>query len=128
MLTRRAGSIPFGLAVAIVLVSFTLLGFPIISSNVDQLTGINFALDDGIEIIKSRSYEISTNLKWDEIKATGIKVTEKSWKGFLQTCERLIVDFGNVKIYLDLEIRVMFVYAEPTANESETEVYYVQFR
>lgn len=124
MFARTASlTTPFALAVAIVLIASTILGFPLL----DLMTRFEIDLDEGIEIIRNESYEISTNLKWNKIKAAGIEVTEKSWKGFLQICERLVMDFGNARIYLDLEARVMFVYADPTASQSEKEAYYVQF-
>lgn len=124
MISHKANSATaFALAVAMVLVSSTLLGIPL----VDQLFSLKTTLDEGIEIVKSKGYWIGPNLKWNEIKAAGIKTTEKNWKGFLQICERLAVDLGYVQIYLDLEARVMFVYADPADQESDREAYYVQF-
>lgn len=124
MISHKANSATaFALAVAIVLVASTLLGIPL----VDQLFSLKTTLDEGIEIVKSKGYWISSNLKWHEIKAAGMKTTEKSWKGFLQICERLAVDLGYVQIYFDLEARVMFVYADPADQESDREAYYVRF-
>ena len=124
MLSQKVNSTTlFALAVAVALIASMVSGIPLL----DQLIAFKATLDEGIEIVKNRGYNINDNLKWNEIKAAGIKITEKSWKGFLQICERLAVDFGQVQIYLDLEARVMFVYADPAGNESDKEAYYVQF-
>ena len=115
MLLYRANSTTsFALALAIVLAASTFLGIPLFDSIIDRFTDIEVAFEEGIEIIKSEGYPINNNVKWNEIKAMGIKLTEVSWKGFLQICERLVVDFGNFQIYLDLEARVMWVYADPS--------------
>ena len=114
------------LAVALVLVLSSYGGISL-NQVTDELVGATVKLEEGLEIIKSRSYEISGNVKWNEIKAAGIKVTETSLKGFLQICERLALDFGNLRIYVDLEARVTWVYSDPSNEEADTEVYYVQF-
>jgi len=105
------------------LIASTLLGFPLL----DELYGLKMSLNDGIEIIENKGYFTSGNVKWDEIRAAGVRITEQSWESFLQICERLAIDLGQVQIYLDLEARIMFVYANPANHESENEVYYVQF-
>jgi hypothetical protein len=109
--------------VVVALVTCTLLGIPLFN----ELSSLRTTLDESVEIVESEGYWISYNVKWNEIKATGIKLTEKSWKGFLQVCERLAVNFGYLQIYLDLEARVMFVYANPSDPQSDREAYYVQF-
>jgi len=53
-----------------------------------------------------------------------VKATEMGLDGFLQICERLALDFGNLDVYLDFECRLLWVYSE-TDN---SEVYYVQFK
>jgi len=111
-------------AVALILVS-SVFGFSLPREAVEvaeELTGIN--LNEGSEIIRNRSYQICHNLRWEEIQAAGMKTTELSWNGFLQVCERLIFDLGNLQVYIDLEARIMFVY-DP--SEADSEAYYVQF-
>lgn len=108
---------------AIALFVATLLGIPLFK----ELSSLQATLEEGLEIIESKGYWISHDVKWIEMKAAGIKLTEKSWKGFLQVCERLAVNFGHLQIYLDLEARVMFVYADPSSPQSDREAYYVQF-
>lgn len=92
----------------------------------EELTGVKARFEDGLEIITSKTYTVFTNVKWSEIKAAGIKITETSFKGFLQICERLALNLGNLKIYADIEARVMCVYSNSSEN-ADTEVYYVQF-
>lgn len=92
----------------------------------DELGGIEAKFDDGLEIIKSKTYAVSNDIKWSEIEAAGIKITETSFKGFLQICERLALNLGNLKIYADVEARVMWVYSNSGEN-ADTEAYYVQF-
>jgi len=125
-LNGGTASTVFVLAVVLVLVLSSSLG--IFSLNqVEDLVGVTLKLEEGLEIIKSRSHTISSNVKWNEIKAAGIEVTETSLKGFLQICERLALDLGNLQIYLDVEARVMWVYSDPSTEEADTEVYYIQF-
>jgi len=93
----------------------------------EELTDIEATFEDGLEIITSKTYTVFTNVKWSEIKAAGIKVTETGLKGFLQICERLALNLGNLKIYADIEARVMWVYSNSSSETADTEVYYVQF-
>ena len=99
----------------------------VISTTIWGSRPLEIAFDKGIEIVKNRGYLFNNNFHWNEIKVAGIKVNEESWKGFLQICERLVGDFGNFKIYVDAEVRVMWVYTDPDANEADKEAYYVQF-
>jgi hypothetical protein len=93
----------------------------------DDLNGVKMKLEEGLEIVKSRSYSITSNVKWIEIQATGIKVTETSLKGFLQICERIALSLGNLRVYADLEARVMWVYADASSAGADSEVYYTRF-
>lgn len=121
---RSSTVIVLALAVALTLSS----SLSILSLNqAAELIGIEMNLDEGLEIIRNRSYKICSNIRWDEMKTAGIKLTEQSWKGFLQICERLTLDFGNLQIYVDLEARVMWVYSDPSSEEADIEAYYVQF-
>jgi len=126
MLHKADSGKSFPLAVAIILVAFIIF-YPSSTSIFEQLFGIKVTFEEGIEIIRSKGYPINKNFKWYEITAAGVKITETSWKGFLQICERIKGDFGNLQVYVDLEARVMWVWADPTANESEREAYYVKF-
>lgn len=92
-----------------------------------ELIGVEVNLDEGLEIIRNRSYRICSNVRWDEMKAVGTRLTEQSWKGFLQICERLVFDLGNLQIYVDVEARVMWVYSDPSNEGANAEAYYVQF-
>ena len=84
-------------------------------------------MEEGIEIVNSKSYRLSSNVKWNRIKAAGIKIKETSLKGFLQICERLALDLGSLQLYVDFEARVMWVYSDPSTTEADREAYYVQF-
>ena len=122
MLSRAnsAGSMAV-LAMAIV------LSFSILIPQLQDMFGVKISWEEAIEFIKRTDHPINENMRWQEIKAAGIKVTETSWKGFLQICERLVIDFGNFRIYIDGEARIIWVWADPSAPESEKEAYYVQF-
>lgn len=115
------------LAVALVLVLSSSLGISSLNQAEEELIGVEVKLEEGLEIIKSKSHKICSNVKWSEIKAAGIKVAETSLKGFLQICERLTLNLGNLQIYVDLEARVMWVFSDSSNEEADTEVYYVQF-
>ena len=106
------------------ILSLTTIGFIKNEEVTNKLTEIVMTLEEGIEIVSSKSYNICSNIKWLEIKATGVKATEMGLDGFLQVCERLALDFGNLDVYLDFECRLLWVYSE-TDN---SEVYYVQFK
>lgn len=99
----------------------------VISTTIFGMQPLDVAFEEGVEIIRSQGYPINENISWNEIKAAGIKVTETSWKGFGQFCERFVAEFGNFKVYIDAEVRVLWVYADPTASQADTEAYYVQF-
>lgn len=115
----------FVLALAIVLSS--IFGISLPKQVEEELVGVRMKYEEGLEIIKSKSNMICSNVKWSEMQAAGIKITQTSLNGFLQICERLVVSLGNLRIYADFEARVMWVYSDPSNEEADTEVYYVQF-
>ena len=92
-----------------------------------ELAGVKMKIEDGVEIIKSKSYQICSNAKWSEIQTAGAKITETGLKGFFQICERLALNLGNLQIYVDFEARVMWVYSDTSNEGADTEAYYVQF-
>jgi hypothetical protein len=111
--------------VAIILSS--VVSIPVLLQIFSALSNTSITFENGIQIIKATGYPINENLKWHEIKAMGVKITETSFNGFLQICERLVLDYGNIQVYADIEARVIWIYADPFASESEREVYYVRF-
>ena len=115
------------LVLALLLVLSSSLGILSLDQVEEKLPDIKIKLEEGLEIIKTKSYDICSHAKWNEIKAAGVKTTETSLKGFLQICERLVFDIGNLQIYADLEARVMWVYSDSSNGGTDTEVYYVQF-
>ena len=121
------GKSPIVIVLAIAIVVFSTFGISLPKQIEEELAGVTVKLGEGIEIIRSRSYEICSSVKWNEIKAAGIKVTETSLKGFLQICERLALDLGDLQIYVDVEARVMWVYSDSSKEEADTEAYYLQF-
>lgn len=120
-------SIVIVLAVALVLVLSSSLHISSLNQIEEELVGVKMKLEEGLEIIKSKSYKICGNVKWNEMQAAGIKITETGLKGFVQICERLVLNLGNLQIYVDLEARVMWVYSDSSNEGANTEVYYVQF-
>ena len=120
-------SIVIVLAVVSVLVLSSSLHIFSLGQVEEELVSIKMKFEEGLEIIKSRSYKICSNVRWNEMQAAGIKITETSLKGFFQICERLALNLGNLQIYADFEARVMWVYSDPSNRGADTEVYYVQF-
>jgi len=115
------------LAVALVLALSSVLGISLPKQVEEELVGVKMKFEEGLEIIKSRSYRICSNVKWNEMQATGIEITETSLKGFFQICERLALNLGNLQIYVDFEARVMWIYSDSSNGGADTEVTYVQF-
>jgi len=124
---KAKASIGISLAIAILAVSFSSVSIVATGIFEEEVADVKMQIDEGIEIIKSKSYNILGNAKWNEIKATGLKVTKTSLKGFFQICERIGINLGNIQVYADFEARVMWVYSNPTAKAADREVYYVQF-
>jgi hypothetical protein len=116
---NKRGSSTLGYLVVVVAIVLTIqLGL-----GVDLLSTVKTKVTDGIQIILEKGYDLCEYVKFDQIKAAGIKLSEKSWDAFLQICDRLVLNFGQVKVYADIEARVMFVYGD----SSQQEVYYATF-
>jgi hypothetical protein len=115
------------LAIALVLSISSSLGILSMNDIKDKLNDVQMKFEEGFEFIKSKSYSIYNNVKWTEIQAAGIRITETSLKGFLQLCERITLNFGSIKVYADVEARVMWVYTDPSVARADSEVYYVTF-
>jgi hypothetical protein len=91
---------------------------------VDLWSAVQMKVSDGIQIISEKGYQITENVKFEQIRATGIELTKESWEAFLQICDRLVLSFGHLTVYADIEARVMFVY---NVTPQPAEVYYVTF-
>jgi hypothetical protein len=115
------------LAIALVLSLSSSLGILSLNDAKDRLSDVQVKFEEGLEFIQSKSYSICSNVKWTEIKAAGMKMTETSLKGFLQVCERIALNLGSFKVYADFEARVMWVYTDPSNARADSEVYYVRF-
>ena len=115
------------LAVALLLALSSALGISSPKQVEEELVGVKMKFEEGLEIIRSKSYRICNNVKWNEMQAVGIKITETSLKGFFQICKRLALNLGNLQIYADVEARVMWVYSDTSNGGVDTEAYYVQF-
>lgn len=105
------------LAVAIVMVIQFGLG-------IDLWSAAQMKIADGIQVISKKGYQITENVRFEQIKAAGIKLTKESWDGFLQICDRLVLSWGRLTVYADIEARVMFVY---NTSSQPQEAYYVTF-
>jgi hypothetical protein len=118
------GAIAAVIVVAILAIGF--LGFSpkILQENIET---VKMKIEDGLEVISTKSYQICSNVRWSEIKAAGVKVTETSFDGFMQLCQRLALDIGNLRVYADVELRLLWVYSPSSDGTSDSEVYYVQF-
>jgi len=118
---KGKSSILIVLAIAIVLASTFGISLP--KQVEERLVGVKMKLEEGLEIITNKSYMVCDNTKWSEIKAAGVKRTETSLKGFLQICERLAFNLGNLQVYADVEARIMWVYADTSNEGADTQEY-----
>jgi hypothetical protein len=91
---------------------------------VDLWSAAQMKITEGIEIVAKKGYQITENVRFEEIKAAGVKFTLESWDGFLQICDRLVLSWGHLTVYADIEARVMFVYS---TSSQQQEAYYVTF-
>jgi hypothetical protein len=91
---------------------------------VDVWSAAKMKIADGVQIVSQKGYQICENIRFEQIKAAGVKFTQQSWDGFLQICDRLVLSIGHLTVYADLEARVMFVYSDPTQQQ---QAYYVTF-
>ena len=87
---------------------------------------LSIQLDEGVEIIRKKGYEINDNVVLSDFQAAGFKLTETSWNGFLQLCKRLRADIGAFTICLDIEARIAFVY-DPQTSSEDREIHYLKF-
>jgi hypothetical protein len=120
-------AVAFVLAMAIGLSLSSSLGIYSLSDLQNKLADIPKTFEEGLQIIETKTYNICHNVKWREIKAMGVKITETAFKGFLQLCERLVLNLGSLRIYADVEARVMWVYSNPSNSGADSDVCYVQF-
>lgn len=112
------------LGLALALVVSTSLGL-FTWDQVEEIIGAKIELTERLEAITKESCVFNENVRWEEIKATGFILTEKSWEAFAQICERLVFEFWDFKVYVDLEARVMWTYTD--SSNPDSEIYYVQF-
>lgn len=117
---KRSGNSSFSFVAAVIAVVFV-LQFVI---GIDVIGQTRMKIDEGIQIISKKGYQITENVSFEQIKAAGIKLTQQSWEAFLQICDRLVLSFGHVTVYADIEARVMFVY---DASSQPQQAYYVTF-
>jgi hypothetical protein len=115
------------LAIAAVFFLASLLGIHSLNDAQNELDDVQMNFEQGLQVVETKTYNICYNVQWSEIKAAGVKITETSLKGFLQLCERLALNLGNLKVYADVEARVMWVYADPSHGGNDLDVYYIQF-
>lgn len=112
------------IGLAVVLAVSTSLGiFP--WDQVEEIVGARIELEDRLEAVTKKTCSFSENARWEEIKAAGFILKEKSWEAFVQICERLVFEFWNFRLYVDLEARVMWTYVDP--SDPDSEIYYVTF-
>jgi hypothetical protein len=104
-------------AIAVILVVQLGLG-------VNLWSAAQMKIDNGIQIMSEKGYQISENVQFEQIKAAGFTVTKESWSGFLQICDQLDLNFGHLTVYADIGAQVMFVY--DTSSQSQ-QAYYVSF-
>jgi len=117
---RRKGnsSLTFIVAVAMTII------FLQVVVGIDVLNSVQMKIEEGIEIISKKGFQLVETVRFEQIKAAGVKLFPQSWEAFLQICDRLVANLGFLTVYADIEARVMFVY---NTSPQPQEVYYVTF-
>ena len=69
----------------------------------------------GIEIVKSRGYELNGEVSLTQTE-TNIKVSERPMKEFLQFCEAMRSEDGVVRVFSDMDAKVLFL-VSPDSEE-----------
>jgi hypothetical protein len=117
---RRSSNSPLSYVAVIIGVILFLelgVGIPILGT-------LQMKMTEGIQIISKKGIQVLENVKFEQIKTAGIRLTQQSWEAFLQICDRLVLSLGHLTVYADIEARIMFVY-NPSSQPQE--VYYVTF-
>lgn len=105
--------------------SFGIISLEQVEEQIEAIIGAKIDLEDRLEAITKKSHSVNDNFRWEETKAAGFILNEKNWEVFSQICERLVLEFWNFRVYMDVEARIMWTYTDPSNPESE--IYYVQF-
>ena len=82
--------------------------------------------EKGIEIVRSKGYDLDGDSTWQESVPEGYSITEKKWNGFLKMCQQIQTSTGNVVVYTDYTAKVMYVLYR-AENPGEPRAYYCQF-
>jgi hypothetical protein len=71
----------------------------------------------GIEIVKSRGYELNGDVSLTRTEAN-IKVSGRPMKEFLRLCEAMRSEEGVVRVFSDMDARVLFL-VSPDSEEGQ---------
>ena len=69
---------------------------------------VSVPFERGIEIVRSRGYELNGEVSWTQAEAN-LKVSERPMKEFLRLCEGMRSEDGVVHVFSDMDARVLFL-------------------
>jgi hypothetical protein len=81
------------------------------------------SFEKGIEIVRSRGYQINGDLGWDLTYSKDWTVTERGLRSFLDACNRIQREHGSLTVYVDFYSKVLFVF-DPSPEPSGKTLYY----
>jgi hypothetical protein len=69
---------------------------------------VSVPFESGIEIVKSRGYELNGDVSLTQAEVN-LKVSEWPMKEFLRLCEGMRSEDGVVRVFSDMDARVLFL-------------------
>jgi len=69
---------------------------------------VSVPFERGIEIVKSRGYELNGDVSLTQTEAN-IKGSQRTMKDFLRLCEAMRSEEGVVRVFSDMDARVLFL-------------------
>lgn len=73
-------------------------------------------LEIGIEIVKSRGYELNGEVSLTQVEAN-LRVSDRPMKEFLRLCETMLSEDGVVRVFSDMEAKVLFLVSPDSDGE-----------
>ena len=72
------------------------------------LTQVPF--EKGIEIVRSRGYQLVGDHSLDEFAVEGVELVETEFRAFMRSCERVKEDGEILTVFSDFEARSLFLF------------------
>ena len=78
---------------------------------------VSAPFERGIEIVKSRGYELNGEVSLAQAEAN-FKISEKHMKEFFRLCDSMRSEDGAVRVFSDMDARVLFL-VSPDSGEGQ---------